>query len=548
GSDITRGGFTAASAGISAGGAAQVQSLAVTGAATIGAAGPVSLVQGTVGSTLGLVSGGGTVVAPDLTVGGAVTASGTGVLLGAPGDLTVASATATQTDLTIAAGGRLTVGSASAPGGAISLSGLDVTGNGALAALRGLAITASDGPIVIAAEALGERVELRSSDIVIGVNAQVGALDRTIEVLLVNNGPRRTWIGGTGGTPADYSLSNAEAQRIHARSILIEAPLATPLSANPPALSTRAADVILDRLDLTAAAPTAGPTAGNMASNGSFRIQTAGKLRTIGLAGFSGLSTSGRVEISAFDMIEIDPATGGIHLRGSSTAPGGRLVLDSRAVAGASPAALADIAALSGLRDISTRLGLNDSGQLNDLGMLSADGITVFASQAFYLQNTGQSATNPFSGFDQRRGFTAGAGGMSVFTQGAETRVAINGRLIDSAGLFVTGLRTVPEVRFETGSSSSSSSSLLFDLDSTVNGCAILRATACQIGLTQPNEPREGVKVIEHGAGEADLMPLVLIQLGPQVDPSGNPLIDDPVTGAGNDDLWGDGRDDDEEE
>ncbi|HMO69285.1 MAG TPA: hypothetical protein PKE25_11675, partial [Novosphingobium sp.] len=163
GSDITLGAITAASAGISAGGAAQVQSLAVTGAATIGAAGPVSLVQGTVGSTLGLVSGGGTVVAPDLTVGGAVTASGTGVLLGAPGDLTVASATATQTDLTIAAGGRLTVGSASAPGGAISLSGLDATGNGALAALRGLAITASDGPIVIAAEALGGRVELRSS-------------------------------------------------------------------------------------------------------------------------------------------------------------------------------------------------------------------------------------------------------------------------------------------------------------------------------------------------------------------------------------------------
>lgn len=505
GSDLAVGAITAASAAISAGGAAQVQALAVSGAATLGATGPVTLVEGTVGTSLGLLSSAGEVLAPHLTAGGSVTAAGTGVTLGSPGGLTVASATASQ--------GRVLI---------------DV-----------------QGALVLTGAAIGETVELRSSDIAIGPNARVGALNRTIEVILVNTGQRRTWIGGSGGTSADYGLSNAEMQRIHARSVLIDAPPASPPSSSGAALSSRAPDVILDRLDLTAAATTGGPTAGNMALDGTFRIRTAGKLRSVGIAGFSGLSSSGRVEIDAFDMIEIDPATGGIHLRGTGEAPGGRLVLGSRAVAGASSPALADIASLPGLRDISIRLGLNDSAQVNDRGLLSADGITVIVRDAFYLQNTGQSATNPFSGFEQRRGFTAGAGGMMVLTHGAETRVAINGRLIDSAGLFVTGLRTVPEVRFE--SVSSSSTGLLFDLASTINGCAILRATACQIGLTQPNEPREGVSVIVEGTPEASLLPLALVQFSPQADPAGKPVIDDPVTGAGNDDLWGDGREEEEE-
>lgn len=505
GSDATLGTISAASAAISAGGAAQVQALAVSGAATIGAAGPVSLVSGTVGTNLGLLSSAGEVTAPDLTVGGSVTAAGTAVTLGSPGSLTVAAATASQ-------GGVL----------------IDVQGT--------LALTGA---------AIGQTVELRSSDLAIGANAQVGALDRTVEVILVNTGQRRTWIGGNGGTDTDWGLSNAEAQRIHARSILIDAPPASPPSSSGAALSTRAPDVILDRLDLAAAVTTSGPTAGNMALDGSFRIQTAGKLRTVGLATFSGLSASGRVEIDAFDMIEIDPATGGIHLRGTGETLGGRLELSARAVSGASTSALADIASLPTFRDISIRLGLNDSSEVNDRGMVSADGITVFVRDAFYLQNTGQSATNPFTGFEQRRGFTAGAGGMTVFAHGAETRVAINGRLIDSAGLFVTGLRAIPEVSFE--SVSSNSTGLLFHADSTINGCAILRATACQIGLTQPNEPREGIDVVVEGAPEASLMPLALIQFSPQVDPAGNPVIDDPVTGAGNDDLWGDGSEDEEE-
>lgn len=510
GSDVNLGAISAASAAISAGGAAQMQALTVSGAATIGAAGPVSLTQGTVGTSLDLLSSAGAVLAPDLTVGGSVTAVGTGVTLGSPGGLTVASALASQ-------GGVL----------------IDVQG--------ALALTGA---------AIGETVQMRSSDIAIGPNAQVGAQDRTIEVILVNNGQRRTYIGGNGGTSSDYGLSNAEMQRVHARSILIEAPAISPPSSGS-ALSTRAADVILDTLGLAAGVAGTGQSSGapeaNMADTGTFRIQTSGKLRAVGVAGFSGLAATGRVEIDAFDMIEIDPATGGIHLRGGGNAPGGQLVLSSRAVAAASASALTDIASLPTLRDISTRLGLNDSAELNDLGTMSADGITVFVRDAFYLQNTGQSATNPFSGFEQRRGFTAGAGGMTVVTHGAQTRVAINGRLIDSAGLFVTGLRTVPEVAFDSEVNSTAGSALLFDADSTVNGCAILRATACQIGLTQPNEPREGIDVVTKGAPDVSLLPLVLIQFSPQVDPAGNPVIDDPVTGAGNDDLWGDGGDEEEE-
>lgn len=554
GADIVIGAVSAAAATLSAGGLAEVGTLSVPGAATIHAAGPISLTQGTIGADLDLLSTGGSVLAPNLSVAGAVTASGTALTLGSPVSMTVTSATATQGNLSITAEGQLAVGSVSAPNGSISLTGLDVTGNGAISALRALAITAADGPIVIQSQALGETVQLRSTDIIIGSTAQVGALDRTIEVLLVNTGTRRTYIGGEGGSSSDYGLSNAEARRIFGRSILIDAPHAASGGSSTSGQSASSPDVILDRLTLSAAAPASGPTAGNMASDGIFRIQAAGRLRTVGIASFANLTASGRVEISAQDAIEIDPAVGGIHLRGPGEAPGGRLVLDSRSIVSASPSAMSDIAIAAGLSDISTRLGLNDNSEVNDLGVMSADAITVFVRESFYLQNTGQSATNPFTGFEKRRGFTAGSGGMTIYTDGPETRIAINGRLIGSDGLFITGLKVIPEVDFDTEFTTSSGSEL-FDFDSTINGCAILRATACQLSLTQPNEPREAVgviretaSVVEDSPGKVSVTGVSLVQLSPEVDQTNTPIIDDPVTGAGNDDLWGDVASNDEDE
>ena len=86
-----------------------------------------------------------------------------------------------------------------------------------------------------------------------------------------------------------------------------------------------------------------------------------------------------------------------------------------------------------------------------------------------------------------------------------------------------------------------------FDPRSTFNGCFIANPAAC--GVLPPPEPEfessfpvqdvieeEADAEDEDGNGQSLPVPLITMR---DLDPlSGEPLLDDPVTGAGNDDLW----------
>ena len=117
------------------------------------------------------------------------------------------------------------------------------------------------------------------------------------------------------------------------------------------------------------------------------------------------------------------------------------------------------------------------------------------------------------------------------------SRIVINGVQLGATGQ-VTGLDTIPLLTIGGGAPAPGS----FDPRSTFNGCLIANASACAFIDVQSNFPVQDVieeeadAVDEDGNGQSLPVPLITMR---DLDPlSGEPLLDDPVTGAGNDDLW----------
>ncbi len=147
------------------------------------------------------------------------------------------------------------------------------------------------------------------------------------------------------------------------------------------------------------------------------------------------------------------------------------------------------------------------------------------------MQNSGAGTE-----FANRRGLTFGAGGLDVLTEGP-SRIVINGVQIGATGQ-VTGLNTIPLLTIAGAAPVAGS----FDPRSTFNGCVIANAASCAFVGLENSFPVQDVIEEEADAegddGEGQSLPVPLITMR-DLDPlSGEPLLDDPVTGAGNDDLW----------
>ena len=544
--------------------------------ATINAARGITIQRTDVKGGVDLTAtGGGVLVSTDLKASGTVNAAGRAIDLTSLGALALGNATATDGDIKVTAGsltanqasargdlrltttsgdivaGTLTTGAGvgasagGAPGPAdiILTSASSVTLNGAANAQRNLNVTAARR-LSVNGQAIGTVVDVRSSDITIGSTAAIGQQGRTTSVTLNNVSNSVTTIGGSGVTTG-YSLSNAEAQRIFAGDIIIIAPRLTASNTDQvsTALNSRAPDVILDTLTLTGTNGQTGTTAGNIGSNGRLRIQTAGKLRTVGAVLLTNLTNGTRFQIAADETIEVDAATGSISLRGASNALGGTLELASADVIAASLTNIAAVGSASDTKAISDRLGLNDGAVLDD-GYLSANAITVNVANGFYVQNSGAVSPN-LRNFRDRRGLTVGEGGLSINTRSPTARIVINGRQVSATAVtgFATGIDFLKLVTFNGNAQGQNSApSGLFDLDSTINGCAILNPATCQVNFDNGNITRDVINNLteeERRAAEGDgALPFTLLSIKDVEGLPFQPVIDDPVTGSGNDDLW----------
>ncbi|WP_293883145.1 hypothetical protein [Sphingomonas sp.] len=426
--------------------------------------------------------------------------------------------------------------------------GAKVTTSGRLVVQSGVlgATGQSPGVTTINGIASGATMSFGSTDIVISPNARVGTAGTTTSVAFLNRSIATTTIGGSA-TTTGYVLDNAELQRVFSNNLgvfrnLPPTPASTGSQTPARVMSNAAPNVIIDTLTLN------GGTGGAF-SGGTFAIKSDGKVQIVGAVALTNLTTGNRFEINAADAIEALP-TGSVTMTGSTNVLTGTLALNSADIFAGSSAALADIAAAADLGAASTRIDRNDTTPASDNGYFAAGGIIATVDNNIYIQNTGAS-TMANTDFDARRGFTVGAGGFTVVqnTPGV-IKIAVNGRQVVSTaqGEFFTGFDLVPRINIIGYDSASANGSVVqtrgsFDPLSTINGCRILATSCSGAGVIVPDPGTSIARdTIEHAVeqfqAEGQLLPIALVQFQDFKGFIDQPVIDEPVTGAGNDDLY----------
>ncbi|MDR6834499.1 MULTISPECIES: hypothetical protein [unclassified Sphingopyxis] len=474
------------------------------------------------GATL-LSASNGAVTSAGLLSTGPVTVTGDSINLGTGGNIVFAVLDADVGDAVVTNGsGTLTITS-SVVAGRTTLT----SENGNDIIIAQLAANAADitseGDIVINGVLTARNIALQSNDIIIATGARVGTAGSTETLSIENNDVfSQTFVGGTG-TRNGFHLDASELTRLFGTDIEIFAPEvevvndASVGSSSPP-------DIIVDSFTL------AGGAAGsNLGANGALTIRTPGKMRVIGNVELTGLSDTNALNLFADDALEVILGQGTVRLV-NGTAAAGQLNMVSDDIIVATTAAIGDVGAATTTDAIETRLAQNDGVLINE-GALFARGIRAEVVGGFYVQNSGAGTD-----FASRRGLTFGAGGLNVVTSGA-SRIVVNGVRLGPTGQ-VTGLDTIPLLTIGGVAPAAGS----FDPRSTFNGCLIASASACAFIDDENSFPVQDVIEEEADAEEDDgsgqSLPVPLITMR-DLDPlSGEPLLDDPVTGAGNDDLW----------
>lgn len=544
--------------------------LTARGAVTLGAATALTVGIANAGSNIALT--GQSVTATTLTAATDIsaTASGTMMLgtaratggnlsLTAAGTLSAMNAGALgDVRLTSSNGGNITTGTLSSgsafmggtSGGAPGAGDIIINADGSAtmtdgsSAGRNLNVTARN-LISVGGVANGAAIDLRSTDIAINTTSgRIGEQGRTTLAQLTNTGTGVTTIGGAGVTTG-FSLSNAEAQRIFAGDIIITAARTATQPAGTQAaqtLNAAAPDVVLDTLTLTGATGQTGATAGNIGTTGRLRIETPGKLRTVGAVAISNLASANRLQVNAAQSIEVDAATGSISLSGAAGALGGTIELTAPSVIAAGLPAIAAVAAAVDGRAVNDRLAINDNA-ISDAGAFSANAIIVNVSNGFFVQNSGIKELSAFS-FGDRRGITVGAGGLTINAASPTTRIFVSGRQLQPNGSFITG---IDFLRAQTINGTQIQLSTFpptpFDATSTINGCAIVTASTCLVTIDGGSLARDVTNQSDDegsssGGGNGNNGEFFRFEFKSLDASSFAPVIDDPVTGVGNDDLY----------
>lgn len=243
--------------------------------------------------------------------------------------------------------------------------------------------------------------------------------------------------------------------------------------------------------------------------------------------------------LGAADRIRVITPSGSITVMNAQNTPVGRIFMAANEIFVGGQQAFDDIGSLSTTDEIDERLGAND-GELKPEGYLQAGALDFAIVDALYIQNSG----GPGLGSVDRAGFTVGPLGVSIFTESSESRIIINGRQSDGHGGFVAGKDLIPLLTIN-GTHNPTGG---FDLRSTANGCLIV-GQSCRFDMNTPTPPpvqdviEEIIEIPDNqdnpdGTAVIQALNLPTIQF---VDDAGlrfAPLIDEPVTGAGNDDFW----------
>jgi hypothetical protein len=465
----------------------------------------VSLAAG--GTSTSLISNAGPVNVASLTSVGGVTARGNAVTISSPasllfvdllaragaasvttaGALTVLQGSATG-DMTLRAGTALTI-SGPVTGANVTLAGTgSATVNGSVTAQNALGLT-TGGLFTANALLRGRTIAATSGDLAIGATGRLGALGTTTSIVLTNGDATVDTRVGDGNS---YGLSSAELNRLFADSSIT----VTAVGGTQP--------FFLDTItmDMT-----------HLGANGALRLVALGQMTVDGAAQFNNTAAGQSVVLSA-PTITVPIDTGSLAVLNGAGARAGTLLLTGNTITVASNAAIAAITGLPSLSAITRRL---DAPDVQRADLVQAGTLNIAAANAIYVQNSGATLA-----YNDRRGFSADA--VNITTGSAATRIAINGRIGNAVGLAVTPLITL--------NGSPAAAGGQFDPQSTVNGCLI--GLKCQAFIPDPSI--QLTEPVPQSSSEG--LPSTLVTLSPNEVRGDQPLIDEPITGVGNDDLW----------
>lgn len=465
----------------------------------------------------------GDLLLPAITAPGNVTLTSTGAALVTSGPISGVGITLTSaadlTSFNVAASGALslasTAGSVIAPT-ALNATAITISAAGNIDTLdltsAGTVSLSSGGTINVGGTVRGTDIIATSADIAISPVGRMGVRGTTRTITLRNANPNdRTFIGGTV-QGAGYQVDASELTRIFADDSVTLAAFDGPLGSG--------ADLIIGDLAL------AYGVNGNIGTGGILKIMVP---RRVEVSGAVSLSTSSDADRFSIDPSRIDiiTDTGSIIMRDGTGNLQGELELVGGTIAVASSATLAQIANLTSQARINEALNAAPAVPNPD-SYLQAGRIVVDAANAFYVANTG--ATSDYA---DRRGFTANR--LSITTGSASTHVSINGVIVDPAGVAVTGLDVAPLVTINGQPATRPGRSSRF---SAINGCLI--GTDCE--FSQQNEltrTKSDIEVPLDPEGSTKPEYLYILEIEQPEPDDLQPLVDEPVTGVGNDDLWG---------
>ena len=446
------------------------------------------------GGTTALNSSNGNILIGDLDSSDGVSATGLKVDISSTGNLTFDQARATSDNLTIRTGGDLAAAT--------------------LSANQDMALTAG-GIFRLTGEARAANIAVTSGDIEIGGTAALGVRGTTREIDLSNGDPsQEAFIGGAHQTGA-YSLDSDEITRLFADNGIT-------LGVTGIGLAPDQGHVTVGDLALSF-----GGAPANIGSGGYLEISTPTKLSIVGNVALTTVSANDRFIIDPA-RVELNTDTGSIAMLDAAGNPLGQLNVTGDTVAVGTAATLNQLGILTDFSAINALLDM-PGGKADPL---RAGTMTFNIVDGLFIQNTGASTAAA-----DRRGFAAN--GLDITTESASTRISING-LILQGGTPVTGLATAPLVRINGLAPAVGGQ---FDPKSTINGCALgFDCSPPPPPDTRPDyfpPPNDELEppVTPGNPGEGTLSS-TLIQLQDNEPLISPPLVDEPITGVGNDDLW----------
>lgn len=475
-----------------------------------------------------IVSGDGAVSIDNLQSTGALTLSGTSVTVDQGGDLFFASLNTSDGDANITTGGTLTIESGTITGDANfnSADDMEIINLGAIGSIN----AASGQTLAVSGFVEAPDITLTSRDINFGSGAYLGSFSGDSDITLINSdATRQTFIGGTNPQNG-YHLDSLEMQALFGTTVRIVAPNVA---------GNAVPDMVVGDFSL------------DMETRGSafaLQLETAGRIQVNGTAQFTYAFGDHRLGLTAGEGIDVIMGQGALRISDPGNAPGGTLALNAPRIMVATEAAFADLAGATTVEAYETRLAQNDGFAAADAN-LSAGTIDATVQTGFFVQNNADS-----SAIDARRGISFGSGGLNITTSSSANGVSnamlvLNGVQETPNGM-LTGSAAIAGITINGGPPASAS----FNRQSLMNSCLITNPAVCGADALTPvvpvvpiipiqdvidNSAPEDEEEITANERETTGMPDMLISMR-DLDPlSGEPLVDDPVTGAGNDDLWG---------